>query len=180
MSEGELLAIDLVAVVVLAFGLYFPRYQRRDMVVAILGINIGVMAVATALANAEVTAGVGLGLFGVLSIIRIRSEELTQPEVVFYFAAIAMGVLGGIPIDPAWYTPALMGALLGALYLGDHPALFRGFEQHRMVLDQAYTDRTALIERLEADLGASVKRVDVKRIDMVKGSTTVDVRYTRG
>ena len=53
MSEGELLAIDLVAVVLLAFGLYFPRYQRRDMVVAILGINIGVMAVATALANAE-------------------------------------------------------------------------------------------------------------------------------
>ena len=93
MSEGELLAIDLVAVLILAFGLYFPRYQRRDMVVALLGINIGVMAVATALANAEVTAGVGLGLFGVLSIIRIRSEELTQPEVVFYFAAIAMGVL---------------------------------------------------------------------------------------
>ena len=73
------------------------------MIVALLGINIGVMAVATLLANAEVSAGVGLGLFGVLSIIGIRSEELTQPEV-FYFAAIAMGVLGGIPIEPAWYT----------------------------------------------------------------------------
>ena len=70
MSTGALLAIDLVAVLLLAFGLYFPRYQRRDMVVALLGINIGVMAVATALANAEVSAGVGLGLFGVLSIIR--------------------------------------------------------------------------------------------------------------
>ena len=80
MSTGALLAIDLVAVLLLAFGLYFPRYQRRDMVVALLGINIGVMAVATALANAEVSAGVGLGLFGVLSIIRIRSEELTQPR----------------------------------------------------------------------------------------------------
>ena len=60
MSTGALLAIDLVAVLLLAFGLYFPRYQRRDMVVALLGINIGVMAVATALANAEVSAGVGL------------------------------------------------------------------------------------------------------------------------
>ena len=180
MSEGELLAIDLIAVVILAFGVYFPRYQRRDMVVALLGINIGVMAVATALANAEVSAGVGLGLFGVLSIIRIRSEELTQPEVVFYFAAIAMGVLGGIPIDPAWYTPALMGALLGALYLGDHPALFRGFEQHRMVLDQAYTDRAALESRLADELGGQVKRVEIKRVDQVRGTTTVDVRYRRG
>ena len=120
------------------------------------------------------------GLFGVLSIIRIRSEELTQPEVVFYFAAIAMGVLGGIPIDPAWYTPALMGALLVALYLGDHPALFRGFEQHRMVLDQAYTDRAALEARLAAEIGGEIKRTEIKRVDQVRGTTTVDVRYRRG
>ena len=180
MSTGALLAIDLVAVLILAFALYLPRYQRRDMVVALLGINIGVMAVATALANAEVTAGVGLGLFGVLSIIRIRSEELTQPEVVFYFAAIAMGVLGGIPIEPAWYTPALMAALLAALYVGDHPALFRGLEQHRMVLDHAYTDTGALLEQLSADLGATITRVEIKRVDQVRGTTTVDVRYRRG
>ncbi len=37
-----------LAVTVLVFGLYFPRYRRRDMVVAILGLNVGVMAVATA------------------------------------------------------------------------------------------------------------------------------------
>lgn len=180
MSTGALLAIDLVAVLLLAFGLYFPRYQRRDMVVALLGINIGVMAVATALANAEVSAGVGLGLFGVLSIIRIRSEELTQPEVVFYFAAIAMGVLGGIPIEPAWYTPALMTALLVALFIGDHPALFRGFEQHRMTLDEVYTDRAALKTRLSTELGGSVKRIEIKKVDQVRGTTTVDVRYRRG
>ncbi|MDG1411131.1 MAG: DUF4956 domain-containing protein [Acidimicrobiales bacterium] len=180
MSQGELLAIDLVAVLVLAFGLYFPRYRRRDMVVALLGVNIGVMAVATALATAEITAGLGLGLFGVLSIIRIRSETLTQPDVVFYFAAITMGILGGIAIEPAWSTPALMGALLAALYIGDHPMIFAGAEQHTMVLDEAYTDRDALLTRLEAELDARVKRVDIKRVDMVKGTTTIDVRYKRG
>ena len=174
MSTGALLAIDLVAVLLLAFGLYFPRYQRRDMVVALLGINIGVMAVATALANAEVSAGDGLGLFGVLSIIRIRSEERTQPE------GIAMGVLGGIPIEPAWYTPALMTALLVALFIGDHPALFRGFEQHRMTLDEVYTDRAALETRLSTELDGSVKRIEIKKVDQVRGTTTVDVRYRRG
>ena len=179
MSQGELLLIDLAAVLLLAGGLYFPRYRRRDMVVAILGINIGVMAVATALANADVTAGLGLGLFGVLSIIRLRSEELTQPDVVYYFAAITMGILGGIPIDPSWYTPALMAALLVALYLGDHPMLFGGSEQHTVVLDRAYTDRQALIARLESDLEASVKRVDIKRLDLVNDTTSVDVRYRR-
>ena len=133
------------------------------------------MAVATALANADVTAGLGLGLFGVLSIIRLRSEELTQPDVVYYFAAITMGILGGIPIEPAWYTPVLMGALLGALYLGDHQALFGGSEQHTMVLDRAYPNREQLVARLEAELGSTVRRVTVKRIDLVNDTTTVDV-----
>ena len=179
MSQGQLLLLDLVAIAVLAGALYYPRYRRRDMVVAILGINIGVMAVATALANADVTAGLGLGLFGVLSIIRLRSEELTQPDVVYYFVAITMGILGGIPIEPSWYTPVLLGALILALYLGDHPALFGRSEQHTIVLDQAYADRDALVDRLEADLGASVRRVEVKRLDLVNDTTTVDVRYRR-
>ncbi|MBT5581610.1 MAG: DUF4956 domain-containing protein, partial [Acidimicrobiaceae bacterium] len=46
--------------------------------------------------------------------------------------------------------------------------------------DEAYTDRDALLTRLEADLDARVKRVDIKRVDMVKGTTTIDVRYKRG
>ena len=81
MSQPLIIGVNLVALTVLVFGLYFPRYHRKDMVVAIIGLNMGVMAVATALASAEVTAGLGLGLFGVLSIIRLRSSELAQEEV---------------------------------------------------------------------------------------------------
>ncbi|MFT6763336.1 MAG: hypothetical protein ACJAXA_001993, partial [Candidatus Aldehydirespiratoraceae bacterium] len=82
-----MIACDAVAVLVLAFALYFPRYGRRDIMVALLGINIGVLSVATVLAESTVTAGLGLGLFGVLSIIRLRSQELDQEEVVYYFSA---------------------------------------------------------------------------------------------
>ena len=35
--------------------------------------------------------GLGLGLFGVLSIIRLRSSEPSQEEVAYYFVALAMG-----------------------------------------------------------------------------------------
>ena len=44
MSLAALFAIDAVAISVLVFGLYFPRHRRRDMVVAYLGINVGVSA----------------------------------------------------------------------------------------------------------------------------------------
>ena len=59
MSQYALLALDLVAISVLAFGVYFPRHRRRDLVVAYLGVNVGVLAVATALASSAVGAGSG-------------------------------------------------------------------------------------------------------------------------
>ena len=66
MSLAALFAIDAVAGAVLVFGLYFPRHRRRDMVVAYLGINVGVLGVTQALSSAQISAGLGLGLFGVL------------------------------------------------------------------------------------------------------------------
>ena len=61
--------------------LYFPRHRRRDLVVSFLCVNIGVLAVSSVLSSAAIASGVGLGLFGVLSIIRLRSTELEQHEV---------------------------------------------------------------------------------------------------
>lgn len=72
---------NVIAICILVFAIYLPRHHRRDLAVAYLGVNIGVMAVSIGLLNSAVAAGLGLGLFGVLSIIRLRSDELAQHEV---------------------------------------------------------------------------------------------------
>ncbi len=177
MSTGALVAADLIAVSILAFALYFPRHRRRDMIVAILCINIGVLAVATTLAQSTVSAGLGLGLFGVLSIIRLRSQELDQEEVAYYFSALALGLLGGIQVEPAWVTPVLMAALLAALFVGDHPRLFSRTRTQTVTLGAAYTSEVQLTERLEEMLGCRVRRLKVRRINLVNDTTVVDVRY---
>ena len=64
----------------MVFCLYFPRHGRKDMVVALFGINVGVLGVSFTLADAAVSAGLGLGLFGVLfhystQVERIRSAR---------------------------------------------------------------------------------------------------------
>ena len=177
MNQFLLIVADLVAVIVLVYVLYFPRYRRRDMMVAILGINVGVLAVATVLASAEVTVGLGLGLFGVLSIIRLRSQELDQEEVVYYFAALALGMLGGIETTSDWVSPALMGLILVVLFLGDHPRLFPDNRHEVVKLNGAHTDEQALIAELEQLVGGTVRRVKVRRVDLVQDTTTVDVRY---
>jgi hypothetical protein len=85
-------AADLIAITALVV-MFFLRHRRRDLVVAFVTVNIGVLAVASILGTTEVGLGVGLGLFGVLSIIRLRSTEISQHEVAYYFAALAMGIV---------------------------------------------------------------------------------------
>ncbi len=172
-----LIAADLVAIVALVFGLFVPRHQRRDLVVAFLVVNIGVMAVMTTLSTVSVSMGVGLGLFGVLSIIRLRSEELTQHEVAYYFAALALGLLGGTTVlDPIWGI-ALMGAILAALLIGDHPLVAKGSARQNLVLDRAHTDPVALRAHVERVIGSEVTNITIVKTDLVNDTTTVDVRY---
>jgi hypothetical protein len=178
MARPVLFLIDLVAVSVLVFGLYFPRHRRRDLVTAYLGVNVGVLAVSGALSSATVGAGLGLGLFGVLSIIRLRSTELDQHEVAYYFSALALGILGPLGGGTAWLPPALMALVIGVMFVGDHPRLFRSYRRQIVVLDSAVTDETALIGKLELLLGARVHKVSVERVDLVTETTTVEVRYS--
>lgn len=177
MSLPVLFAIDVVAIGLLVFGLYFPRHRRKDLVAAYLGVNIGVLAVADALSSSDIGAGLGIGLFGVLSIIRLRSTELDQEEVAYYFASLALGLLGGLAVGPDWLTPVLMASVVAALYIGDHPKLFAGYRTQVVNLGVAITNERELIARLERLLGATVYRVKVRKVDLVNETTNVEVRY---
>lgn len=178
MWRAAIAGIDLIAIAVLCFGLYFPRNRRRDMVLAYLGLNVGVLAVAVGLSsNTSIGTGFGLGLFGALSIIRLRSEELPHVDVAYYFAALALGLLGGIEIDPKWMSVALPVAVIVVMFIGDHPSLFGGYRQHLLVLDHAIADETQLLAELNRVLGADIRHFTTKRLDLVNDSMVVDVRY---
>ena len=171
------IAADLIALAVLVGALYAPRHARKDLMAAYIGVNVGVLAVTLLLSTASVAAGLGLGLFGVLSIIRLRSTELAQHEVAYFFAALALGLLGGIQTAPIGMVAALMGTVVAALWIGDHPALMRRNRHQVIVLDHAITNETALIAHLERTLGGQVRSVEVQRLDLVDDTTTVDVRF---
>lgn len=176
-STLTLIAIDIVAALILAFGVYYPRHRRRDLVVAFLGVNIGVLAVASVLATAQVAAGLGLGLFGVLSIIRLRSSEISQREVAYYFAALAMGLIGGLGGSSVTIPAALIALILVTMWVADHPALL-GRSRHQVVrLDRAIADEQELSDELGECLGGTVTAITVQQLDLVNDSTLVDVRY---
>ncbi len=176
MTTITLIAADLIAISVLTFALYFRRHRRRDLVVAFLGVNVGVLAVALVLGAATTSSlGLGLGLFGVLSIIRLRSTEISQREVAYYFAALALGLIAGISSAPL-IGAGLMALIVGALWAGDHPALLGQARQQTVTLDRAITDESELRNELTNLLGGHIDQVTVNSIDLVRDLTVVDVR----
>ncbi|MCU1444416.1 DUF4956 domain-containing protein [Cryobacterium sp.] len=180
MLQAAIILIDLLFISLLTFGLYFPRHRRRDLVVAYLIVNVGVLAVAQVLASSTVGVGLGLGLFGVLSIIRLRSSEIEQHEVAYYFAALAMGLLAGLSAEPTVLTVVLMALIIAVVFFGDSPRLFRSYRQQTVVLDAAFPGETELVAHLEGLLAARVHGVHVRSLDLVNDTTLVDVRYQVG
>ncbi|MDN4475218.1 DUF4956 domain-containing protein [Demequina sp. SYSU T00192] len=172
------IAADLIAVALLVFGLYFPRHRRRDLIVAFLSINVGVMGVTYAMTNADISLGFGMGIFAVLSIIRLRSTEMDHAEIAYYFTAIALGLLGGFPALSPSLSFTLMAVLLGVILVGDNPRLFARSRQQQMVLDQAFTTEEDARNHLALLLGARIDRVNIRKVDLLNESTVVDVRYT--
>lgn len=172
-----LIGVDLAAAVILSLAIYYRRHRRRDLVVAFLGVNVGVLAVTSVLGSSEVAVGLGLGLFGVLSIIRLRSSEISQREVAYYFAALAIGLVAGLPATDVWIPAALIALILVVMWAADHPRLL-GRSRHQVIhVDRAIADEDELRAELERRLGATVTSLTVQNLDLVDDTTLVDVRF---
>ena len=77
-----MILIDLLAVSILSFGLYYPRHRRRDLVTAFFGANIGVFAIASVLGSTEVALGLGLGLFIAKTLLERSGATITMVNAV--------------------------------------------------------------------------------------------------
>jgi hypothetical protein len=168
---------DLVAIGLLAYGTYFRRYHRRDLLLAYVALNVGVLAVTAMLAGSGAGVGLGLGLFGILSIIRLRSDSITQEEVAYYFVALALGLVNGLHPGPFWVAPVLSLLLVALMYVVDHPRLTLRSHRQRVVLDRAYPDVREAGAALEQLLRAEIRYFVVLDLDLVTDTTVVDVRY---
>lgn len=169
------LAVDLTAITVLSYVLYFRRHGRRDLLLAYVALNIGIFAVVAMLARQEVGLAVGFGLFGVLSILRLRSDLISQGEIGYYFVAIALGLVNAIA--PPLIMVGLNVLLLGALYVAGHPRLLPRTQRRIMTLDVVHEDPLALRQDLEGRLRARVRHVEVTEVDYVRDLMVVDVRF---
>lgn len=171
------IAIDLMAVAILAGPLYFRRHRRRDLMLSYVALNVGVLGVAIALSGSEVGVGLGLGLFGVLSIVRLRSDQISQAEIAYYFTALALGLLAGLGGSSIWLPLIFSALLLSVLYVVDHPSLLSAQRRRSVTLDRAYLNEWELRGALAQLLDGKITRLEVLQTDLVRDTTVVDVRF---
>lgn len=168
---------DLIAIAVLAYGLYFRRHRRRDLLLAYTALNIGVLAVTIGLSSVEAGIGLGLGLFGILSIIRLRSDQITQQEIAYYFVSLALGLLAGLQPTPIWMVPLLSTLMITVMWVVDSNVVAPRARRVTITLDRAIAHESELILAIEQLLGGEVMRVEVQELDTVRDITVADVRY---
>ena len=172
------LAIDLVAISTLTYALYFRRHQRRDLTLGLLGINVGLFAVSSYTATTSISIGFGIGLFALLSVIRLRSSVASQEEIGYYFVALVIGLVNGLAsADQRHVAITLNLVLLAVMFVADHPRMLRYAERNMVVLKGVPRSLDSLRTELEDQLGYEVTSLRVVEIDYARKRTRVDVRF---
>lgn len=174
------LAVDIAAIFLLAYVLYFRRHRRADLLLAYVALNIGIFVAISLLTTVRVDIALGFGLFAILSIIRLRSTSVTQQEVAYYFVALVLGLVNGMDIPDRRLVVLINVLLLGAMAVVDCRGLREGTRRMDVHLDVVHADDGSLVADLERRLGGSVLHHEVNDVDYVRQTMLVDVRYRAG
>lgn len=183
LDTGELirdLALNLVSIFLLVYVIYFRRHRRWDQVVGYVAFNISLFTVSAALGSSgPLNVGVGFGLFAVLSVVRLRSDESGQIEIGFTMVALVLGLMTGLPGMEFGIKVLFAALLVVAMFLVDMSAIGRRYRYSRVKveLDRIIHDEEALNAHLRSTFGKAVKSVSVRSVDMVRDTMTLDVVF---
>lgn len=176
------LAINVLVITVLVFAIYRPRHSKSDLALSYLVLNLGVFGAVTLLAGVQSGMALGMGLFGILSIIRLRSSSISQTEVAYYFVALVLGLVNSLGASRLPLTITINLLLLGVIALLDRGAkaiATQPTEKRRIVLDVIHADPVTLRADLEARLGTTVLDVATDEVDYVRDVMVLVVEVTK-
>ena len=169
-------ALDIVTMALLTIGLFLPRHGRRDLVTVFWMFNAALFCVLLVINGGEIGVGAGLGLFAVLSIVRLRSEQYRNVEIGYFFVSLAVALVTGLA--PGLLLPAcLCAGLLLVVLVVDLRRLFPQARSVEVVLDTVLEDEGELRVELGRRLGGLIVSVAVVQVDYVRMTMLVSVQH---
>ena len=174
--------------------LYFKKAKRRDFFFTFMIISVAIFFLVylmLGMDRGKATMGVGLGLFGIFSIMRYRTDAMPVREMTYLFVVVCLSVVhamaDSLGVDAAG---VMIGTPLAELLVIDVIVILAIVTFERSLKVQASKlvqyDRIDLIkpERreelkadLEARLGLKVVSVRVGAVDFLRDMTVLRVYY---
>jgi hypothetical protein len=172
------LGLDVASMLVLVGWLYRRRVAAPEMTLVFTALNIGLFAAVSSIGSGNFPTGIGFGLFGLLSLVRLRSAAFTLKDVAYTFVALVLALVNGLPERNLLMVLALDAVLLAAIWVADESRSTRPSRVMRLTLDRVFSDLEAVTVELRDRLGLEPLSVTIDEVDFVRETTRVSVRYT--
>jgi len=161
----------------LLLGIFFRNHHRPDLVSVYFACNIGLFSVLTVLSFSPLSSAVGFALFGVLSIIRLRSFEFEHHEIAYFFISLAGALLSAIDATSITLPSILCAILIVGIFLVDSRRFSSSTHTSLIILDSVVTDPAAVRTKLTELLNAEILNYSVKAVNTLQETTTISVVY---
>ncbi|MGW3127048.1 DUF4956 domain-containing protein [Streptomyces sp. NPDC001076] len=175
MTRGGL---DVIALLLLVGWLYRRRPSVPAMPLVLAALNIGLFAAMSTISAGKFPAGVGFGLFGILSLVRLRSAAFTLRDVAYTFVSLVIALCTGLPQRQTWLVVALDVVVLVAVLVVDDPTSYEPPTRTvKLILDRIYPDPAVIAADVAFRFGQAPLSVVVDEVDYVRETTRVSARY---
>lgn len=161
--------------------LYYKKSHRRDFYFTFMLMTIAIYFLVYCMMGMErgkATMGVGLGLFGIFSIMRYRTDAMPVREMTYLFVIICLSVVHAM--EESFFELGIVDVMtLGAIFICE---MSLKVQQTKLVQYDRIElikpeKRQELIADLEARLGLKVLKVDVGGVDFLKDAAVLRVTY---
>ena len=164
------LLINMVVTWFIIDRLYYRKSRRRDFYFTFMLISIAIFFIVFFMIfvledmKGKTSMGVGIGLFGIFSIMRYRTDTMPVREMTYLFVIIALSLVNSVSVNIPIFEILLTNLIMIlAVWLCEHhlktrPTKLVQYDRIELITPER---REELIADLEARLGVKVEKVEV-------------------
>ena len=180
------LLINIVVVGLIIDRLYYPKSKPRDFYFTFMLISIAIFFIVFFMIfvleemKGKTSLGIGIGLFGIFSIMRYRTDAMPVREMTYLFVIIALSLVNaiseGVPMIELGITNAIffVAVWLCEWRLKVLPSKIVQYDKMELIVPER---KQELIADLEKRLGLEIVQVEVGAIDFIRDMAMVKIRY---
>jgi Domain of unknown function (DUF4956) len=139
--------------------------------------------VLTVLSSVEFSVTAGFGLFAILALFTLRSEQISKIEITYFFGSIAIAVICSVVGTSLPFVAAVAAAVLVSAYVLDHPMILRSSDGVKITLDKIDHDALSNPDRMRADLskrlGVDVMSYQITALDYITDMARINVFFRK-